>query len=170
MKSNYSIFFTLPVLWYLSYTFYKHLEDRFYMSYIDTVDFVIHEFGHLFFAIFWNEFLMIAWWSLMQLIIPLAVFFLFLSQRDYFGVAFTTAWIGTNFFYISMYAWDAIRLDLPLVSLWKWEVIHDWNYLFWESNLILHTNLISEIFYFIAIILYIIWLSFWLYLIVNRWK
>lgn len=167
-KSDYSIIFTLPLVWYISYTLYKHIQDPFYMSMIDRVDFFIHEFGHLFFWIFGNQFLAVLWGSLMQLLIPIALLSAFILQRDKFAVAFCLTWIGTNFFYISMYAGDAIRLDLPLIWIWGWEVIHDWNYLFHETQFIIHTNLIADIFYITAIVFYIVWLFYALLLMINR--
>ena len=169
-SSNYTIFFTVPILWYLWYTFYNHLINSRYMSLIDVTDFFIHELGHVLFWFFWNEFLAIAGWTLFQLIIPILLLIMFFTQKDYFAVALSFAWIWTNFFYISMYSSDAIRLNLPLVSMWAWETIHDWNYMFHELWVILYTDLISDIFYYIAIVLFIISFIYSFILIVNRFR
>lgn len=171
MKSNYPIYFTLPVLSYFWYTFYKHLHDTMYMSMIDRVDFFIHEFGHIFFHVFWNELLWILGGTFMQVIIPLFIWFWFFLQRDYFAIAFSFLWIGTNFFYISMYSGDAIRLELPLIwAGWWGHIIHDWNYIFHHFGIILYTDMISLIFFVIAVFLHVIWFIFGAYLIINRWR
>lgn len=169
-SSKYTIFFTVPLLLYIWYTFYMHLSLATYMSWIDLVDFFIHEFWHIFFGVFWNEFLSVAWWTLLQVIIPFLLLFMFLKQRDYFAVALSYAWLWTNFFYISTYSWDAVKMNLPLVWTWSWEVIHDWFYMFNKLWIIQHTDLISGFFYFIAIVLFVLSFFYSSILIFNRFK
>lgn len=170
-SSNYPIFFTAPILWYFWYTFYNHLINERYMSAVDRVDFFIHEFGHIFFSFFWNEFLTIAGWTLLQLIIPILLLIMFFRQKDYFAIALSFGWIWTNFFYIAMYSSDAIKLNLPLVNMWFWsEIVHDWNYMFHELWVILYTDLISDIFYYTAVTFFIICFAYSFILIVNRFR
>jgi len=169
-SSNYTVFFTLPVLVYIWYTLYMHLNYWMYMSWIDVVDFFIHEFWHILFSLFWNEFLSVAGWTLLQLIIPLLLLLYFWKQKDYFAVSLCFAWIWTNFFYISMYSWDAVNMNLPLISMWWWEVIHDWFYMFSNLWIINHTSLISNIFYYIAIWLFLFCFIFSWILIINRFR
>lgn len=169
-STNYSIFFTLPVLWYLAYTFYKHLNNDLYMSSLDIVDFYIHELWHIFFSIFWNEFLTVAGWTLLQVLIPLLLLIYFWGQRDYFANALCFAWLWTNFFYISMYSGDAIEMKLPLISMWGWEVIHDWFYLFTKMWVIHNTNFISNTFYIFAICLFIFSFLYSISLIINNMR
>lgn len=56
--TEYSIFFILPVASYLLFTFYKHLNSDLYSSYLDNVNFYIHEVGHLVFMVFFNQFIL----------------------------------------------------------------------------------------------------------------
>lgn len=169
-SSNYTIFFTLPLLMYLWYTFYMHIDSDLYMSAIDIVDFFIHEFWHLLFSIFGNEFTSVLWWTILQVIIPLILLFYFYSQKDYFANALSFSWLGTNFFYISTYSWDAVMMNLPLIWMWWWEIIHDWFYIFKKIWVLNHTNLISDWFYYLAIILFLFSFIYSFSLIINRIK
>ncbi len=168
--NNYSIFFTIPVVIYLSLTFYNHINSDLYMSYLDRVDFFIHELWHIVFSIFWNKLLWVAWWTILQLVIPFVCMFWFYRQSDYFAVCLCYAWLWSNFFYISTYSQDAIKMSLPLIWIWWWEVIHDWNYIFSNLWLLNFTDLISQWFKIIAIFLFLLFFIYSFFLIINRTK
>jgi len=102
--TEHPIFITLPVLAYFGWLFYQHMIDPVYFSYLDMVNFWIHEFGHVFFIFTGNQFIIAAGGTLMQLMIPFIVIISFLRQRDWFGIAFCFGWLGVNFFYIAIYA------------------------------------------------------------------
>lgn len=174
-SSNYSIFFVLPLSVYIWYIFYNYLTEFQYMSAVWIVNFAIHELWHPLFWIFWNQTWSVAWWTLLQLIIPIAVLIWFLRQKDYYWVSVVTAWIWTNLFYISMYSWDAVKMKLPLMSLWwwNWDIIHDWFYLFTKAWVISYTDEISGFFKILAIICFIIYFLYTIVLVKNRfseWK
>lgn len=170
-SSKYPIFFTLPIFAYLIYVFYGHLNSNSYSSMIGTVNFYIHEVGHLVFMVFFNQFILTLWWTLFQLIIPIACLIWFYRQEDYFAVSICFARIGTNFFSISTYSWDAIRQVLPLYSFaWPWKGMHDWTYIFNRLWVIEHTELISNCFRYIAIWFFLLFIIYSLILIVNRFR
>ncbi len=171
--SNYSIFFVLPISLYFWHILYNYFTEFRYTSLIWNLNFFIHEFWHIFFSIFWNKFLIVAWWTLMQLIIPLLVLILFLKQKDYFAVNFSLFWIWVNLLDISIYAWDAIKMDLPLISIWwwdGWEVIHDWFYMLTELQLISYTDEISFWIKSVAIFLFLFYFLYTILLVVNRFR
>jgi len=169
-SSNYNIFFTLPILSYIWYTFYMHLNNAIYMSFVDIVDFFIHEFWHILFGIPWNQFLLVAWWTLLQIIIPVFMLIYFLKQSDYFAMALCYFWVWTNFFYISTYSWDAIKMQLPLIWTWSGETIHDWFYMFTKLWVIQYTDFIAGVFYFIAILFYLLCFIYSFVLVMNRFR
>jgi hypothetical protein len=91
----------------------------------------IHEGGHLLFRWTGWEFLHSAGGTLLQLAAPIAAAFVFLRQRDYFGIAFSLGWLSTNLTGTGLYMADARDLQMPLVSAeGSGPVTHDWEFLF----------------------------------------
>lgn len=167
MKSNYPVFFTFPLICYMCYIWYQHIRDENYWSYLDTVNFFIHEFGHFFFEIFWNQLLWIIGGTLMQIIVPFSLMLMFLVQKDYFAFSLCNWWIGINFFYISLYSSDAQDQLLPLIWTKGWYVIHDWNYIFSHFWVLDKTDIISMIFFTIWNIFLFFCVIYSLILIIN---
>lgn len=93
------------------------------------ITFGAHEFGHLFFALFGNEFMTIAGGSLMQLLVPVGAGALMWRTRDGVGIAIAGLWLAAALGDLSWYVGDARALELPLVSLGGEGNNHDWNYL-----------------------------------------
>ena len=166
--SKYSIFITLPILTYLGSLCYQHMLDRFYFWILDNGNLLLHEFGHFFFYMFWNEFLSMAGGTLIQIILPLIMMIVFLLQLDFFWIATSFGWLWTHLFYIEMYASDAIRQDLPLI--WWPGAIHDWNYMFTKLWVLEQTYEIVHYFKIAAIICFIICFSYSFILIINRFR
>lgn len=97
--------------------------------FLDRVDLVAHEAGHLFFSWF-GEFPQIAGGTLGQLFVPIAFIAYFAFRQERYSSSVALFWAGQNLFNISVYVKDAQAMDLPLVSVGGGEdVIHDWNYL-----------------------------------------
>lgn len=167
-KTEYSLLFVLPMAWYLSLTFYYHLQSNLYMSFLDVVDFLVHELGHRVFSIFGNQFLQILWGSLFQLIIPLACLIWFYIQRDRFAVVFSYAWIGINFFYIATYAWDAQKMALPLMVTGSWDPIHDWNYILIHLWILRYTDAVAYGFRVLASIFFVIFFLNMFFILLNK--
>jgi hypothetical protein len=169
-SSKYPAFFTIPLLWIIGYLFFCYLSIPQYFSLLDNLNLIIHEMGHFFFFIFGNEFLMMSWGTIMQVLIPSLILIYFWRNLDFFWVTLCLGWIGTNFFYIAMYSGDAIKQNLPLINVTGWVVKHDWYYIFSELWILQYTNQISSVFWGIGVLFFILSLWFWILLVINRWK
>jgi hypothetical protein len=106
------------------------------------IDLAIHEIGHIIWAPL-GEFMGIAGGTLTQVLIPVAAGAVLYRQRDWFGVAIALAWVGIACFEVVIYAGDAIRRALPLVSPATAEPIHDWTYLLGRMNMLAHTEAVA---------------------------
>ncbi|MBN4077792.1 hypothetical protein JYT29_00490 [Nitrospina gracilis] len=92
-----------PAFVFLSALFLTHivffpkepaLKDRaFLSSFIHSVNLVLHEAGHVLFAIFGNQTLTILGSSLNQLLIPSIVLITFFYKRDTAGTVFALFWL-----------------------------------------------------------------------------
>ncbi|MGE0708785.1 MAG: hypothetical protein AB7N76_21505 [Planctomycetota bacterium] len=110
----------LPVLLFFAYVLVRHLAQLEYGSFVfNGINLGFHEMGHVVFRPF-GELLMIAGGTILQCLVPIvAAVGFYLSQKDFFAVAFCMGWFATNCFNCSVYAMDAQgRLNLPLVSPW----------------------------------------------------
>ena len=122
-------------------------EPRF----LDRVDLVIHEAGHMFFSWF-GEFLQVLGGTMGQLFVPAAFTVYFHLRREFFSSAVTFFWCGQNLFNISVYVKDARAMTLPLVSVGGGEdTIHDWNYLLSRFGLLTWDQAIGNLVYIIGI-------------------
>ena len=111
--------------------------------YIDAVNLVIHEAGHIVFVLF-GEMMAVAGGTILQLLMPaLFVGYFALRQREYFSASLVVFWLGENFITISVYAADALAMQLPLVG--GEGVIHDWNYLLTRAGMLEHTWVVAGI-------------------------
>jgi hypothetical protein len=56
----------------------------------------------------------------------------FLRQRDYFAISVCFVWLGVNLYSVGVYMADALRQQLPLVTVGQGHdnITHDWAYLF----------------------------------------
>ena len=122
-------------------------EPRF----LDRVDLVIHEAGHMFFRWF-GEFLQVLGGTMGQLFVPAAFTVYFHLRREFFSSAVTFFWCGQNLFNISVYVKDAQAMALPLVSVGGGEdTIHDWNYLLTTFGLLRWDQAIGNLVYILGI-------------------
>src|SRR6266568_7605840 len=93
-------------------------------SFLDRVDLIGHEAGHLLFGYF-GEFIKVIGGTLGQLLVPLAITIYFIQRREFYSSTVSIFWLGQNMFGISVYVKDAAALELPMVSLGGGDVIHD---------------------------------------------
>lgn len=110
----------VPVMLLFVYVLFRSVVEEEYTNFFfGGINLGFHEMGHALFRYF-GEFMMIAGGTILQCLAPLiAAFALWRTQRDYFGVAFSLAWFGTNAFGCAIYASDARgQRNLPLVSPW----------------------------------------------------
>lgn len=112
--------------------------------FIDYVNLIFHEAGHVIFG-FFGEFIRIAMGSGFQVLLPacIAGYFFYTGQR--ISGALTLLWVGQNLLNVSIYAGDAVNMQLPLLG--GDSVIHDWNYLLSTLNVLRYTPLIAGTIY-----------------------
>jgi hypothetical protein len=114
--------------------------DPYQWHFIDGVNLIIHEAGHLIFSPF-GEFIMIAGGSLFQVIMPALFVGYFCYHRKYYSAALVFFWVGESILNVSVYAGDAVALQLPLLG--GQDSVHDWNYLLSSLNLLSATAKIA---------------------------
>src|SRR5688500_1010366 len=107
--------------------------DPYQWHLIDGVNLVIHEAGHLIFRPF-GEFMMIAGGSLFQVIMPALFVGYFWYHGKYYSAALVLFWVGESILNVSVYAGDALTLELPLLG--GQDTLHDWNFLLSSLNLL----------------------------------
>ncbi|HEX3095839.1 MAG TPA: hypothetical protein VHQ20_01830 [Patescibacteria group bacterium] len=132
----------------LFYCFY-FLTTKGDWHFIDNVDLIIHEAGHVVFSLF-GQTLYIAGGSLFQIIVPLVFFAYFFLNQNYFSAAAMLYWAGLSTINVSVYAADAVKMQLPLIT--GDPDTHDWNQLLFNHGLLHYTSLISNIILALGII------------------
>lgn len=119
----------------------------FFLVVISWIDLFIHEAGHLIFSLF-GRFVNILGGSLMQLLLPLfSVVVLFRSAIHF--APFAIYWLGENLVNVSIYARDATRMKLRLISR---AATHDWNYLLGQLNMLDSTDSIANGLFYIGLL------------------
>lgn len=110
--------------------------------FIDNVNLVIHEAGHLIlFTPVFGQFISVLGGSLFQVLIPLIFTMAFFLQKEFFSGSIVLFWVGQNLINVSVYAGDAIKMDLPLLG--GDNVIHDWHFILNYLGLLQHTDQIA---------------------------
>lgn len=95
-------------------------------GFLDRVDLIFHEAGHLIFGIF-GEFIGVLGGTLMQFLIPAGATVYFSVNRHMYSAAVTLLWVAQSLFNVSVYVKDARAQVLPLLG--GEETIHDWHYI-----------------------------------------
>jgi len=122
---------------YLLFLFYA-ARNRSGFLFLDYVNLIIHEAGHLFFSLFGYT-ITILGGTLGELIVPLLCAAYFFAHREAFGFAFSAFWFFENFPYIGTYMADAREQALPLVGSGD----HDWGILFGQWGLLMQDQKIG---------------------------
>jgi hypothetical protein len=120
--------------------FFWRLLFPYQWSLLSGVDLLVHEAGHPLFGIF-GEFMSILGGTLMQLIMPALFVGYFFFRDQKFSASIVLFWVGHNLLNISVYAADAVVMQLPLVG--NGDRIHDWNYMLSELQLLHQTGKIA---------------------------
>jgi hypothetical protein len=128
---------------YFLWCAYRPFQWRF----IDNVNLIIHEAGHVVFM-FGGEFLAIAGGSLFQVIVPAVFVGYFYREGKPYSAALVLFWVGHSMLNVSVYASDAQAMALPLLG--GEGVIHDWNYLLSELGWLKLTSRIANAIRFVA--------------------
>lgn len=84
-------------------------------SFLDRVDLIAHEAGHLLFGYF-GEFMLVIGGTMGQLLVPLAIGAYFITRLEFYSAVVALFWVGQSFLNISVYVKDAAAMDLPMVG------------------------------------------------------
>lgn len=109
--------------------------------FINNVNLLIHESGHVIFMAF-GKFMHFLGGSLFQVLFPGVFVFYFYKNKDYFSASLLLFWVGQNLLDVSVYASDAIAMELPLLG-----GEHDWNTLLDMTNTLQYTKSIGTAIY-----------------------
>jgi len=113
--------------------------------FLDRVDLVPHEAGHLLFSYF-GEFIMVLGGTMGQLFAPIAFGLYFYLRNERFSTSVVLFWLGQNLVNITRYVKDAQAMAQPLVSVGGGDdSIHDWNYILLKLNLLRHDQVIGNV-------------------------
>ncbi len=141
MRPNYlklvcAIVFSIYFLWIA----YAPMQG----SFLDMVDLLIHEAGHLLFRPF-GEFMMIAGGSLLQVIFPAVFVGYFVWHFKYFSAAIVLFWVGQSVLNVYVYAADAQVMQLVLISGFTGSEgsFHDWNHMLTSLGLLDSTKMVA---------------------------
>jgi hypothetical protein len=117
--------------------------------FIQNVNLIFHEAGHVLFM-FFGRFLHILGGSLLEILIPLLITFYFAAKRQFFSATCTSWWLATAFLSVSIYAADARERALPLLG--GGNVGHDWFNLLTILGWLQHDDLVGYMFWLLSLI------------------
>jgi len=116
-------------------------------GFLDGVDLVFHEAGHVIFGIF-GEFIGVLGGTLMQVLVPVGVTVYFYAHRQFYSAAAVLLWVAQNCFNISVYVGDARAQVLPLLGEG-----HDWNFLLGKLHLLDWDRALGHLVYAVGLVL-----------------
>jgi hypothetical protein len=129
--------------------FFYYAQTKLDWHFIDNVNLLIHEAGHWVFFPF-GEFMHVLGGSLFQTIFPLVYVWYFFRRYDFFSASLVLFWVGQNLINVSVYAGDAVAMQLPLLG--GDGTMHDWNYLLWSLHALPYTASISGAIFSLGVI------------------
>ncbi len=121
--------------------------------FIDNVDLIIHQAGHLIFLLF-EELVTVIGGSFVQIAIPVALVAFFIFRKNYYLTSLLVMWLGYNLVNVSVYMADATTMLLPLPG-WK-PFPSDWNYIFGALNIMAWSKQVAFLVNIVGIIVIII--------------
>lgn len=136
-------FFRFLLLIWLVYSWFKFFNDSSNWNVLNSIDFCVHEFGHLLFSPF-GQFIGVAGGTILQCLVPLLVIVGFYKEKEFFGISLSFGWLAVNFLEIARYVADARAMALPLFNPLELEsVIHDWNYLLGQIGILPYDTVLA---------------------------
>lgn len=117
--------------------------------FVDSVDLLIHEAGHVIFSPF-GAFMTILGGSLLQVLLPLVFVVYFWIKNQKYSAGILLNWVAVNLINVSVYAGDAVRMQLPLIS--GDTDGHDWNNLMLMTVGLKYTEQVSGIIWGLGVI------------------
>ena len=136
-------------------------------NFFNYIDLIFHEAGHIIFMPF-GDFMTIAGGTILQILIPIVLVFYFFTKRKYFSSALLLFWVGQNFLEISVYAGDAIKMQLPLLG--GDTSGHDWNNMLFQLGWLKYTDEISLLFQAVGSVIVFVAIYFSIILSVKKDK
>lgn len=133
--------------------------------FLDNIHLIFHEAGHAI-IFFLGDFLHVAGGTIMQLLVPLSITYYFYTNKQYFSAYAVLFWVGHSLINISVYAGDAVTMQLPLLG--GDGVGHDWNYLLSELHILQYTSLVSSVFFYSGIVVYFLAMSLGAYRVYSN--
>lgn len=112
--------------------------------FLDRVDLVFHEAGHVIFG-FFGEFIGLLGGSLMQVLIPAIVTGYFILHGQQWSGMVTLFWVGQSLFNVSVYVKDARARALPLLG--DDPSAHDWHLILGRLGLLRWDQAIGNLAY-----------------------
>jgi predicted secreted protein len=116
---------------------------------IDNVDLIFHEAGHTIFF-FFGQFIQVCAGSGFQILLPLLISIYFFKTGQKLSGALCLLWLGQNILNVSVYAGDAIAMQLELLG--GDGVMHDWNYILSTLDILRYAPRIAHMMYEIGFI------------------
>jgi len=133
--------------------------------FLDGVNLLIHEAGHIVFMPF-GEFVSVAGGTILQILMPLAFVIYFFAKGMLYSGSLVMFWVGQSFINVSVYMKDAIEMKLPLLG----GGMHDWNFIFTHLNLLSRTQFFGSLFYLFGFAIIVMAGLFGLYAVVKSNK
>jgi hypothetical protein len=118
--------------------------------FLENVDLIMHEAGHIIFFVF-GQFIYVLGGTLAQILLPLLFVIYFFRQNQKLSASLTMFWLGQNFLNISVYAADAVKMNLPLIT--GDSSGHDWHYLLSTLGLLKYTEIIGGFFWLVGLLI-----------------
>jgi hypothetical protein len=149
IKIVFAVLISLYILWCSA--------NPFDAVFLHSLNLAIHETGHLVFRIF-GEFLGVAGGSLLQIIFPLLFVGYFIWHEKYYSASIVMMWFGQNWTDVSVYAADAVVMQLPLLGGLTGSEggFHDWNYLLDSLGFLHYTTPIAKAMAFIGVMIVLV--------------
>jgi hypothetical protein len=130
------------MLFYCSFLLYA-LTNTTGFLFIDNVNLVVHEGGHLLFGWF-GYFIAVLGGTLLQWLVPFLLAGFFFFQRETTAFAFCLFFFFENWLYTAAYMADARAMALPLVSVGDPDnAVHDWNFILSRLGVLPHDTAIA---------------------------
>ncbi|MGE5110769.1 MAG: hypothetical protein ACM3JB_07935 [Acidobacteriaceae bacterium] len=136
------------LLFYAAFLIYA-ATNRSGFLFIDNVNLIVHEGGHLLFGWFGQT---LGLWggTLLQWLVPALLAAYFFLQRQTTGYSFCLFIFFENFLYTATYMADARAQALPLVSVGESDNPHDWFNIFSSLGLLQHDTQIASVVRFLG--------------------
>lgn len=116
--------------------------------FLDNIDLIIHEAGHVVFLPF-GQFLDILGGSLFQILVPAVFVGYFALKNQWYAAFLLLFWVGENLINVSVYAGDSIVMQLPMLG--GDSGIHDWNYVLTALGILRFTPVVASVIYMLGI-------------------